>query len=128
MTTYSIAFILEGEEIAIYRRMLEMWASTASDGQLATVQRLIKNTYDSTGEIAAKVEEHLRSEALWPFQIVMDAEEMRVTALLEANRMLPFEERDFGISTEMMLLESVLEKLRNEHMSSTYIRARKHPE
>lgn len=120
MTTYTSSFVLEGEEVLIYRAMLESWAAIATGRALDTVDRLIHNTYEVTGESAAKVEEHIRVEIILPFYDVMAAELDRMNALVDTNRKLPLDKRDYDLSLRLTALERVVDKVHNTHISSAY--------
>lgn len=117
MTTYTTSYVIEGEEIPIYRHLLENWASTAKDTLLSKIKQLIQNTFDATGENVAMVEEHLRLEVVFSFWDVMDAELARVTAMRVANLDV---ETFTALFIQQMLLERVIDKISTTHVSSRY--------
>jgi hypothetical protein len=120
MTTYSAHYVLTAHEIPIYRHLLEKWASTATGESVGVVERLLRNTCDVDGSPLSRVEEYIRIEKFLPFWEVMEKELQRMYAVEEANRKLPFDERDLSIFNQVHQLEEVIKKLRATEMSSTF--------
>jgi hypothetical protein len=100
--------------------MLETWAAAVEKGRLSTIEGLIRNTYDETGANSVRVEEHLRLEVIFPFWEVMDAELQRMAKMRSADLDLPKDQRNSTLHLQMILLERIVEKVRETHMSSTY--------
>ena len=120
MTTYLTHYILTDDEIPIYRRMLENWASIATGESIDIAERLIHDTYDADGNSLTKVEVRIRTEKFFPFWGVMGDELKRLYEMQEANRKLPFDERDLFFFEKIHQLEKIIEKLKANNMSSTY--------
>src|SRR5690606_10890487 len=125
MTTYSSSFVLEGEEVLIYRHLLEIWAATAKGESLNRIDNLIHRTFDLSGGNALRVEEYVRLEIIFPLWKIMAAELERITLLQKKNRELPRGKRDINLTRHFYLLEQVIDKVKNTEMSSTYVPPKK---
>lgn len=111
MTTYYVHYVITDREVPIYHRMLENWASIATGKSLKTVEHLIHNTCDTTGEPSTLIKESLRIESILPFWDVMTDELERMMTIQEKNRKLPHDEFDPTIYQQIELLQTVLEKV-----------------
>lgn len=120
MSTYLAHYVLTDHEVPMYVRLLENWAAIAKDQSKDVVDRLIKNAYDGEGALSTKVEVRIRIEMILPLWDVMADELKRMHAIQEADRKLPYAERDQTICAQVDLLENVIDKLRVAEMSSTY--------
>ncbi len=140
MTTFSVHFELSGEEIPIYRCMLEKWSSRKLEEfqnvqgenewvlrsmkkDQQKVDQLIQRTYDINGGNAVKVKEGLDLHFIRPFWGVIKEEQDRLMATLSTRRELPKEERVIFLSKfadQMSILNSVSSKIKNYGMSSRF--------
>ena len=120
MTIYSCSFLLEGEEVLTYRRMLELWAATANEATRELIHRLIQRTFDASGKDAVSVEERIRLDVIFPLCKIMSSEFKRTAELRNASWEVPREDRDVSLDRQLNVLQRVIDKVISTQMSSTY--------
>jgi hypothetical protein len=148
MTTYVTAYTLVGDEVLVYRRMLEILAiavkeklegieaASAADGfpadalsdmarggtkrKLDLIEQLISNTYSCNGENATEVQETLDTSITQSLLEIMDIELHRIRDKSSADILRSGRSRDLGSREPLRRLQEVRKKLGRFEMASTF--------